>query len=493
MNKRIAISFFLVISCLIASSAQDERVHGTQVYVDSIFYWLNDQTNEAAVAPYLALDIPDYYYLSSYTIPEEITVNGKTYQVTEISDMAFRWARIKEMHIPGNIKRIGNFAFEGCSNLECIYLSEGIEEIGHGCFGICESLKDITLPASVKKVAPCVFRGDVRDMAENIFVNDANPYFMSVDGVLCSRDGTLLEYPPHKNYGGEYTTPDGIKTIGKLAFFGNGYLSKLTVAEGTETICDSAFVNMYVSNLILPASIRNIGDNFTHHFGILEFLENIHVNEANPYFKSIDGVLYSKKDELLVFPNWRNGEYSTPKSIKTIGRKAFSHTKLSTVTFSEGTETIGDSVFVWYDAKQWYDQQKRQYLERINIASTVKSIGKDPFGSPDVFSFYNDLSVYCYAENPPACEAGTWNYRLSKERLKYILYVPEGSEEKYRNNEGWKGFMEIRSIPSTDIMLATAGHQQDGKTYRLDGTPVQSTKQGIYIKNGKKWMTNSSH
>ena len=108
-------------------------------------------------------------------------------------------------------------------------------------------------------------------------------------------------------------------------------------------------------------------------------------------------------------------------------------------------------------------------------------------------AFIITLSVYCYAENPPACEAGTWDYRLSKERLKYILYVPEGSEEKYRNNEGWNGFKEIRSIPSTDIMLATAGHQQDGKTYRLDGTPVQSTKQGIYIKNGKKWMTNSSH
>ncbi len=50
---------------------------------------------------------------------------------------------IKEIIIPDNIKIIGMYAFDGCSNLESLYLSRNLNYIGPGAFGYCDLLKDL--------------------------------------------------------------------------------------------------------------------------------------------------------------------------------------------------------------------------------------------------------------------------------------------------------------------------------------------------------------
>lgn len=66
---------------------------------------------------------------------------------------------LESIVIPEGVKEIGHRAFRGCSSLESIVISEGLEEIGYGAFGGCKNLKSITIPKSVVKLGKEVFYG----------------------------------------------------------------------------------------------------------------------------------------------------------------------------------------------------------------------------------------------------------------------------------------------------------------------------------------------
>jgi hypothetical protein len=51
--------------------------------------------------------------------------------------------------IPGNIKTIGERAFEGSKNLKEVVIEEGTEEIGSWAFNECDSLETVTLPSTL--------------------------------------------------------------------------------------------------------------------------------------------------------------------------------------------------------------------------------------------------------------------------------------------------------------------------------------------------------
>lgn len=78
-------------------------------------------------------------------IPE--TYNGA--KVVAIGDMAFFLTEnIKEVYIPGNVKKIGNKAFLGCG-VSKLTLCEGIETVEGGAFSDCYSLTEVTLPSTL--------------------------------------------------------------------------------------------------------------------------------------------------------------------------------------------------------------------------------------------------------------------------------------------------------------------------------------------------------
>ena len=62
-------------------------------------------------------------------------------------------------------------------------------------------------------------------------VDGNNPYYMSIDGVLFTKNGeTLVSFPP--NYtSAEYTVPPNVKTIKKDAFYVCKNLKKITIEE----------------------------------------------------------------------------------------------------------------------------------------------------------------------------------------------------------------------------------------------------------------------
>ena len=54
---------------------------------------------------------------------------------------------------------IGNFAFNGCSNLTSITIPNSVTSIGNSAFYNCSSLTSITIPNSVTSIGNSVFSG----------------------------------------------------------------------------------------------------------------------------------------------------------------------------------------------------------------------------------------------------------------------------------------------------------------------------------------------
>ncbi|MGN0521428.1 MAG: leucine-rich repeat domain-containing protein [Eubacterium sp.] len=112
-------------------------------------------------------------------------------------------------------------------------------------------------------------------------------------------------------------------------------------------------------------------------------LESINVDEANPYFSSVDGVLYNKdKTELLFYPNGKtpivtdkSGAVTSgativlPDSVVSIRDNAFYMcSNLYSVTFNDGLKSIGNKAFL-----------KCSNLQSIDLPNTVEAIGTDAF------------------------------------------------------------------------------------------------------------------
>lgn len=97
--------------------------------------------------------------LTKLTVPETLTVNEKTYTVTEIGDQLFKDEMLlTDVSIPGTIKRIGEQAFFG-TNLKSLTLADGLKEIGNLAFAMNSNLAYVYIPASCDTIGYFAFAG----------------------------------------------------------------------------------------------------------------------------------------------------------------------------------------------------------------------------------------------------------------------------------------------------------------------------------------------
>lgn len=99
-------------------------------------------------------------------------------------------------------------------------------------------------------------------------------------------------------------------------------------------------------------------------------LEAIAVDSNNRYYKSLDGVLFDRLDNvLLCYPSHKiDAEYDVPEGVKALGRRSFSCvTRLQTVRFPSSLTTLAEYTFFYCDS-----------LEYATIPNGVKEI---PFGA----------------------------------------------------------------------------------------------------------------
>lgn len=139
------------------------------------------------------------------------------------------------------------------------FVPDGVEKIDAECFNVVTGIERIIIPASVKEIEESAFFSTF-DLKE-IVVDAENPAYKSENGLLLSKDGTLLLAWPDAIEGNALVIPDGVQRIGAYLFYGRtegGYT--VVLPEGVKEI-GTMSLPYDMASLSLPASLEKINDN----------------------------------------------------------------------------------------------------------------------------------------------------------------------------------------------------------------------------------------
>ncbi len=162
--------------------------------------------------------------------------------------------------VPGTYRNkpvaLNGSTFDGAVNyFSKLVISEGTKHLTGAVLEDCDYLTEIYISSTVEKITSSVFRNC--QSLRKIIVDENNPYFSSIDGVLFSKDGTkLLACPSGKNVSA-YTVPQGVTEIAPYAFWNNENICTVVLPDGIKSIGDHAFVGT-VDNVIIPTSLERI-------------------------------------------------------------------------------------------------------------------------------------------------------------------------------------------------------------------------------------------
>jgi len=322
MKKKI----FTLLLALLASIG----MLSAKIQINGLYYNLNFETQTAEVT-YEDRWI-NYAGITVQTIPSMIEYNGVTYSVTSIGESAFKgcsWWRT--FTIPSSITSIGHYAFDGCSSLAYLTISDGVSSIESGAFSRCTSLTSITIPNSVTSIGSGIFSGCTS--LSYINVDSNNLSYCSVDGILFSKDKTVLIQYPVGNTTAEYTIPNSVTTIGSSAFSACGNLTSIIIPNSVTIIEYLAFYGCSgLTSVTMGNSVTGIGESA---FEGCSSLTSITIPNS---VTSIDWSAFSNCSSLTSF--------DIPNSVTSIGWNAFSGCSgLTSVNIGNSVIEIGGYAF----------------------------------------------------------------------------------------------------------------------------------------------------
>ena len=320
--------------------------------------------------------------------------------------------------VPSSVKVIDNSAFYGCTKLTSVSLPQYVTDIGAFAFRDCSSMKSVNLPQGLTELKMGVFYGcrllngvEIPSTVTTLG-NQAFYYCQSLSSIIL---------------------PDILIKIGDNAFEDCLKLSSITLPETLDTIGHRAFAGcMRLNTMTIPASVRSVG---AAAFANCTALPWINVDQGNENYIEADGVLLTKDGTLLhTCPAGKQGEYTIPQGVTTIGESAFnSCMSLTKIQFPMSVQTIGQSAL-----------NSCFSLTEIKLPKNVRNIGD--------YAFYNCSSitrVTAYPTAVPAISTNTFpSYLFSRP-----LYVPVRHMSKYKKNSTWKKFTTI--LPIEEKVIAT--------------------------------------
>lgn len=382
---------------------------------------------------------------------------------------------------PENVNILAEVYFDIDDDDNGIHIHENVPvtEVKFENWDESKNIKTIFLPSTIESF------GLFLSGLESVTVDNANPYYKSVDGSVYSKNmSTLLYVPPMKDklvipngverigtgknavFGSLGTDiipqcsmisiPETVKTISDYAFYSCSNLRSIVIPNSVETIGNYAFWgNKALNEISLSTSLKSIGrlcfewcniENITlprnlSYFSVSAFnncenLKAINVDKENLWYRSIDGVVFNKSlSELVCYPWGSSESYTVPNGVVKIGEYAFYRRKsLKNIVLPEGLDTIGSGAF--YECRG---------LLNITFPNSLKEIGKAAlFECPlyrltlpknlkkiGDYALTNVKILKSLAVNPP--ELG---FRAFYDPKKVI--VPSGSLSAYKSANNWK-------------------------------------------------------
>ena len=178
-------------------------------------------------------------------------------------------------------------------------------------------------------------------------------------------------------------------------------------------------------------------------------LTEINVQAGNSHYSSKDGVLLSGDGKnILWFPMGKEGEYTLPSTVTTVGDYAFRNCRIETFHFADGLTSIGKYAF--YNSS----------VKEVSLPSTVKQIptglfqkcadlttvhlGKNTELLGDyVFDGCPITNLYISAPTPPYCSNKTFASSGNNIFSTCRVHVPKNRRIYYRGDMIWAQFKRI--------------------------------------------------
>ncbi len=255
------------------------------------------------------------YYRGHYNIPSTVVHNQVMYDVVALGEEAFSNSAVYSVTIPSSVTRIK-----------------------HSCFLFAYGLTTINIPASVTDIEELAL---AVDGLTAINVDESNPSYRSIDGVLFSKDSTTaVECPTGKN--GIVILPQNTTHIAPGAFAYCKRITGVTLPEGLLGIGASAFFgNHLLDNIVIPASVTHMGANL---FANCKVLNNLTLEEGNTHYFMNGMQIYSMGGDTLLSCHKSADSVFLPNTVRVV--YGFLYNKnIKYVHLPESVTTIGDNAF----------------------------------------------------------------------------------------------------------------------------------------------------
>lgn len=307
------------------------------------------------------------YALSGNPYIREITIAGNDFEMNTLYALR-NLSSLERITLQGTYKYVSSNFVSSCENLTELYLNADLPN-SSSLFSGCDNLAQIYIGADVTKVYGTLFG----NIGASFHVDERNENYTSDDGVLFSKGSKkiLVKYPSAKE-DLSYTVPEDTEEILEDAFFGCKYVQEISFCPVNECqIAADTFVNcIALENLELGGNITYVSGSairYTGKAGIInisigknieewsyisdlgEFpkLEQIQVEQGNPSYSSIDGVLFDRTGKtLILYPAGKTSDtYVVPESVEIIDNYAFDgNDHLLSIEIPETVTTIKSAI-----------------------------------------------------------------------------------------------------------------------------------------------------
>lgn len=243
-------------------------------------------------------------------------------------------------------------------------------------------------------------------------------------------------------YGSSRYTENNV--VGYGLFADCNSLTSVTLPSDAVKIEKDAFMNCTsIKTITVPASAASISPSSG-----CTSLAAINVSAANTAYSSIDGVLFDAgATEILWFPIGKQGDYTLPASVKSIGDYAFQGCHITRFTLPDNLTQIGQAVFFDSSVEEVVMPSNLRLIptatfQKCSRLKTVRLGAATELISDYVFDGCPLTNLYIDAQYPPVCNSNALT--STPDFLPTCtLHVPKGRKNFYKADSSWKRFGTI--------------------------------------------------
>lgn len=243
-------------------------------------------------------------------------------------------------------------------------------------------------------------------------------------------------------YGSSRYTENNV--VGYGLFADCNSLTSVTLPSDAVKIEKDAFMNCTsIKTITVPASAASISPSSG-----CTSLAAINVSAANTAYSSIDGVLFDAgATEILWFPIGKQGDYTLPASVKSIGDYAFQGCHITRFTLPDNLTQIGQAVFFDSSVEEVVMPSNLRLIptatfQKCSRLKTVRLGAATELISNYVFDGCPLTDLYIDAQYPPVCNSNALT--STPDFLPTCtLHVPKGRKNFYKADASWKRFGTI--------------------------------------------------